>query len=154
MKVPNLTDQQLKVLGWAVGTIGIGIIIYLTLKKFGIIGGKASDAQSAVDKTLVNKSNLSVAESDLLYKTDQLYEAMDQFGTDEDTIMSVFNSLKTLDDFNYILKAFGVKKYFLTGHGAFLGDDLNLIGWLQAELSDDYMTQVKTIINKLGSNIL
>lgn len=150
----KLNDNQLKLLSYGIGILAAGIVGYLILKKLGLIGSTPDTSQAAVDKTKVDKSKLSYTESDLSFKTDQLYQAMDSYGTDEDTIFSVLNSLKTLDDFNYILKDFGVKKYFLTGHGAFLGDDLNLIGWLQAELSTDDMVKVKTILNNLGSNIL
>jgi len=154
MKIPELTDGQLKVMGWVLGTIAMGIIAYLVLKKFGFIGASKDPASKTVDDINVNASNLSFSTTDLDSKTDLLYQAMDRFGTDEDTIMEVFDSLRTKDDLLYIIKSFGVRKYFLTGHGLLLGDDINLIGWLKNEVSDYYITEIQTIFTKLGVDML
>ena len=79
---------------------------------------------------------------------------MDQFGTDEDSLLTQFESLRTKDDLLYLIKTFGVRKYWLGTHSFLLGEDLNLMGWLQSELSSSYMDQIKSIFEQLDVNVL
>jgi hypothetical protein len=154
IKVPGLSQKDVEIIIIIVVVIGLGFTVYKILKFFGLVGQKPEPQVTAVDNIKVDPSKLTISTTDLLFKTDELYQAMDQFGTDEDTIMDVFKSLKSGDELLYIIKSFGVKKYFMGTHSGILGSDLNLVGWLKNELSDSYISQISTIWKKLGVNML
>lgn len=99
-------------------------------------------------------NRLSKSTSDLAVDTDSLFSAMTAVGTDFPAILAVLKSLQTKDDFLFIYRSFGVKKYWLTGLAdglvsRYLGDDLTLMGWFQHELSSDQMDQVNAELSRL-----
>jgi hypothetical protein len=133
----------------AVIIIAIAAILYFLLRKKNV-----DQSQEAVDAIVIDNSKLEFTDAELNFKTSQLYDAMDSFGTDTDTIMSVLRSLHNSDELLYIIKKFGLVKYFGTGHGLLLGDDENLIGWFHSELSDSELSDVKTEFDRVGVSML
>jgi hypothetical protein len=141
------------------GTLAI-IIIVIALALYLLLNKKKSDTnQQAVDSINVNKNKLSYTETELKFMTTQIFNAMNQQGTDFDTILSVFQSLQDGNDILYIVSDFGVKPYFLTGLAdglvtRFMGTDENLIGWLHEELSSYELAAIKLEFVRLGVNLL
>lgn len=84
--------------------------------------------------------------SDLLAqsKAQMLHDAMRGPGTDWKKIISALTGL-TLADFTLVSEKFGLKTYAPNGSG-WWGDQLNLLGWLQRELSAKEINELKTII--------
>jgi hypothetical protein len=72
---------------------------------------------------------------------DMLYQAMKDFGTDEDEIKLIQLELSRPSDLRTVYNAFDVKPYGSFGAPVlgFGGSDMDLRGWLKAELSgSDY----------------
>ncbi len=79
-------------------------------------------------------------------KAELLYSAMDEMGTDEDTIKGV---LQNADQFDYakIHHFFGMRKYFLWGRAQYLGTEYDLTNWLVMELDKDTYNELAENIN-------
>lgn len=127
------------------------IIICALLFYFYVI--KKSDQQKAINKIKVDKSKVTISNSDAALIADNLLQAMNGWGTDENAII---NSLVTLngDDLLLVIKAFGTKQYGITGEitnwtqKQLWGEELNLMGWLKQELSDSTMITIKALFDK------
>lgn len=81
---------------------------------------------------------------------DVLHVAMNQYGTDEDSIFNAINGFTSESDYNKIYNAFGVRSYDPDfGFNAFhsLGEEHNLSQWLHSELSS---SEVESIKNQFG----
>ena len=72
-----------------------------------------------------------------------LHDAMRGAGTDWPKIVQSLSGL-TVADFTFVANEFGVKTYAPNGSG-WWGDKLNLLGWLQRELSSKEIEQINTI---------
>ena len=105
--------------------------------------------KSAVDDLPVNVDNVTFSDAELKIMAGQLYTAMHGAGTDEKAIYRVLEKLKTKDDWNALVKAFGIKEGG-TWVSPFRG---NLLDWLQDELSAKEMKRVNEILNLIGVSI-
>jgi hypothetical protein len=141
------------------GTLAI-IIVVIAAGLYFLFKKKKTDAsQAAVDSVNVNSNKLSFTTAELQFKTSELLDAMNQYGTDFDTIISVLKSLRTSDDLLYIVKAFGTKPYYLTGLGdgilsRYMSTDENLIGWFHEELGIGELAQVQAQFDRLGVSMI
>jgi hypothetical protein len=87
---------------------------------------------------------------------DVLESAMENAGTDEESIYSVFRKIKNDKDFLYLKKAFGKRTY----SGELFGGLTSLVDptedsleqWLQKELSSEELTKVNKILSNNGVN--
>jgi hypothetical protein len=79
-----------------------------------------------------------------------LYGAMLNIGTNLKTIYSVMDKIRTKDDMLLVIKAFGMKKYMWFGRSSFLGQEINLIGWLRAELGKRDISKIKPKFERFG----
>lgn len=97
--------------------------------------------------TVVASRNQSITQAEAYDLADELYKAMDGFGTDEDAIFAVASKLKTVQDWEAVKQAFGFKPYsvayatpsLLSNDGysdIMAGVPINLKNWLLQELSD------------------
>jgi hypothetical protein len=141
------------------GTLAIIIIVIAVALYFLLKKSNTDQSQKAVDDLKVDESKISFSSDELNFKTSQLLDAMNQIGTDTTTIMNVLKSLNSGDDLLYIIKAFGVKPYYLTGLGdglisRFMATDENLVGWFHSELSDSELADVKAEFDRLGVSML
>lgn len=133
----------------------MGFVAFKLLNKF-LGNPNASHDQNlentvnSVPAPVVSKMTFTLARAKVL--ADQLEHAMrrstwltaDMDGTDEDAIYKVFAEIKNPEDMKAVYKAFAVRVYT---HGYFSNVvKLDLIGMLQAELSDSEMAK---IYNKL-----
>ena len=75
-----------------------------------------------------------------------LFDAMNQPGTDEESLEYIYNELLDKNDADLVLiwNAFGSPKYFFTGE-AYLGSNQNLGGWLNAEISGDLLEKYRLL---------
>ena len=122
---------------------------------------KVKSALSPTDINITDPPNVTVQESNTTITQEQastfaqqLLNAMDRWGTDENTIYTIFSKLATADDFKMIYKAFGSFYYDGVGIPTFVfGNETkrDLVYWLKSELSkinSPTYKAVKTIIDK------
>lgn len=113
---------------------------------------RKTDSQKAIGDLTVDKSNLTIDNNQAIVIAENLLGAMNKYGTDEQVII---DNLKTLrkNDLLLVMKEFGVRPYNGAGLATrgyekqFFATDLNLIGWLQAELDGDELDQVANIFS-------
>jgi hypothetical protein len=111
---------------------------------------RKTDSQKAIGDLTVEKANLTITNNQAIVIAENLLGAMNKYGTDEKVII---DNLKTLrkDDLLLVMKQFGVRPYNGAGLATrgyekqFFATDLNLIGWLQAELDGEDLDQVANI---------
>lgn len=111
---------------------------------------KKTDSQKAIGDLSVDKANLTITENQAIVIAENILGAMNKYGTNDKVII---DNLKTLrkDDLLLVMKKFGVRPYNGVGLATrgyekkFFATDLNLIGWLQEELSGDSLDQVTAI---------
>jgi hypothetical protein len=125
----------------------ITIIVMLII----IIRKKRS--QTATDQIEVNKSNLTITDTQAVIIADNLLAAMNKYGTDEKAIFENLDGLNE-NDLLLVIKKFGLKPYHPSGFLAtmwyqikFFSSDLSLIGWLREELKGKDYERVKQIFN-------
>lgn len=148
--------EYLKKYWWVLVLVAAIIGIYIAVRKgvIDLFDGKSPEekqAEEEIEKLEYDGNKLSVTTSDAILIAQQLLSAMDQYGTDEETIVTLLTDLNR-DDLLFVIKLFGIKQY--NGAGQSVGLDkylysqnLNLAGWLKAELEDSpkYYDQVKAI---------
>ena len=111
MKQLKINDQEIKTIAFIIIGGIILFMVYKVLKTFGFLGVKPDPSAQAVTNIDYNSTNLSFTKDELNLKLGIIYDAMDQFGTDEDSLLTQFESLRTKDDLLYLIKTFGVRKY-------------------------------------------
>lgn len=77
-------------------------------------------------------------------RAQMLHDAMKGVGTNWNKVVTALSGL-TVADFTLVAQEFGLKTYAPNGSG-WWGDKLNLIGWLQRELSAKEINELNTII--------
>jgi hypothetical protein len=136
----------------------IGFIIYRKIKQNADANYNAGSTQSRMEDELarLNTSGTTLSKGDAIIISQNLLNAMDQFGTDDAAIIDNLSRCKTKGDLNLVIQTFGVKPY--DGFGltdTFLSRLVwrlmkNLNGWLRAELSGSELNKVKAIFDNLG----
>jgi hypothetical protein len=122
--------------------IGIGVLAIRKMLKRNPDGTSSKVAPSLKD-TVIQKENLTISASDAALFANTLYGAMQDFGTDEETIYSTIDKITTKDDMLLVIKAFGMKKYLWGARDPWFGQEYNLIGWLRSELSKKEVEKIK-----------
>ena len=131
------------------GSILAVVVAYTIVKKIGSgIGGGISNIFK--DKTKkdtpfieaeVDKSKTTLTDAIANNYANQLYNAMDGSGTDEETIYAILEKLQKKDDFRKVYNAFGRRSYFFEGSPTLFGsswlmgsNDLDLVEWFRKEV--------------------
>ncbi len=137
--------------GGTVLTLGLGyLLVRKMLKGKKNPDGTSSSIAPSLENTKVERSNLTISVSDATLFANTLYGAMMDLGTDEEAIYSVMARIKTKDDMLLVIKTFGMKQYLIGGRATFLGQNMNLIGWLRAELSSKEIGKIKAKFDSWG----
>lgn len=153
MNVPSLKGSQMLTLAYFIGILVLLFIVYKVLSKIGLVktaADKKEEKQTAEAVSSIRslkyfeplylKDKLDTYQK--LGKTAQFYaaqlsKAMSGFGTDEETIFSVFGKLKSRENIAE------VASYYLNDYNESLQTDL------LNELSEDELKTLSDIINKL-----
>ena len=135
--------------GVPVVALGVGVILIRKMFKKNPDGTSTRVAPSLKD-TVIQKENLTITSSDAALFANTLYGAMLDIGTDEETIFSTMDKVKSKDDMLLVIKTFGMKQYLWGARAAFLGQDYNLIGWLRFELNDKEIAKIKPKFDEWG----
>jgi hypothetical protein len=153
MDLPKANKVALVTTGIKIGipvvVLGVGVILIRKMFKKNPDGTSSRIAPSLKD-TVIQRENLTITPSDAALFANTLYGTMLDFGTDEKTIFSILDKIKTKDDMLLVIKTFGMKMYLWGARAAFLGQDYNLIGWLRFELGDKDIAKIKPKFDEWG----
>lgn len=141
----DLSKNPLLLIIWVIILIGIVWAIY---KGIGFIQDKIDNYNQTKDFN-VEKENLSFSNSEFQSMANQIFNAMDGAGTSTDVIYNVLGKLQTKDDYNMLVKTFGVRSTtsFIS---SFSG---TMIVWFSDELSNAEIKKVNNILSKFGITI-
>lgn len=156
---PQLISEGTKIIKWTLIVIGGGIGVFILYRIGKKIFNKDYDARS-IEKELKNvevrTSNVTISEAEAVLITQNIFNSMNRIGTDQETILRNLEKLQTKDDLLLIFRKFGVKPY----NGISMTEskirkwigsrDLNLNGWLQAEMTGKWEQPTINIFQKLG----
>ena len=115
----NMTPTQKYIIAGGVVLV-LGISAFATYKIYkGITGSKADDDNAEMGTNLknlsVNKSELTISTDTAVMMAQSIFDAMNQRGTDEPSILTQLDKLKSQSDLLYVIKSFGVKNYGMSG---------------------------------------
>jgi hypothetical protein len=141
-----------------VSAVGVGLAT-LAVVGYKIAKRNKQSSQNSyeiLDEVVKNAPSDTISAATAKDVANKLYEAMRNNGTDTDLIKSLLvDTTRTSNDLRMVVAAFGVKKYNLTGDPLFdwMGKDLDLIGWLNQEVSGELLTQLKAMFKQAGFNM-
>lgn len=133
--------EKEKIIKWAIiGIVALLIVIIIAKNCNSIIDAvRNRNLNKELNKT-IDSANLSYTDDQYDVFAQKLYNALNGWGTDEETIQSVFAQMNTRDDVLKLISTFGIK------------DGETLSEWLSGDLSqsdmDKYVNnvlQVKSI---------
>lgn len=153
-------QENKKPLIYVGGAIAIVVIGYAIVKRTTSgIGGLFSDksiGESEFKALEVDSSKVTISDSVANTYSNQLYNAMKDFATDEDAIYAVLQKLQKKDDFLKVYNTYGKKSYYIDGEPTisawlFGYKDLDLVEWFRKELGysnlPTYNLAKKTVTN-------
>jgi hypothetical protein len=141
----------------------IFLVLYLSYKFAGKIlhdlklKRQAKQRENAINDYVDGSGNVSENDLDhviskknewFLSKSDTLFNAMNGYGADIDTIESVLSQLKTKAEFYKLAKAFGVRK---SSWNPFWEGDL--LKWIQSEVHWPFKDRINKQLKRLGVEI-
>ncbi len=137
-------------LGKALAIVVLVLLIVWGLRK--VFGSLKSPLQSLISKLTadinkikVDKSNLTHSNSEFSSFASTLEAAMNYTGTDEEAVFSVLREMNTQDDWNQMIKTFGIRKKI---NSALESDDLgDLKFWITDELSSSDRDYGRSILS-------
>lgn len=150
-----------KVVIYGTTAVIVGIVAYIIIRKIKQRSDATWNAGSTMDRmendlSKLNTNNTTISKGDAIIISQNLLNAMDQWGTDSAAIIDNLNRCKTKGDLNLVIQTFGVKPYDGVGlTDTFLSRLVyrlmkNLNGWLRAELSGSDLREVQAIFDRLG----
>lgn len=147
-KTGEFINENKKPLLYLGGAIAVVIVGYAIVHKLsGGISNLFTDKAkrgAAFQDVEVDETKTTISDSIANSYANQLYNAMESSGTDENTIYAVFKKLQNPNDFKKVYNKFGKKSYsgIITGGSPYgvetwLGMyvDGDLIEWLKTEIS-------------------
>jgi hypothetical protein len=138
--------------------IGIaGYILYRRIKRNTDARWDSGSTQARLEEQLDNLDvqGATLTSGEAIIISQNLLNAMDRWGTDEEAIIDNLSQCKNAEDLNLVIQTFGIKPYDGTGLAdTFLSRQIagvmkNLNGWLREELSGSSLREVKTIFTNL-----
>jgi hypothetical protein len=137
-----------------IGAIAYGI--YKWRKKKNAENYNILDMQKELEQGTKYSGNTTLTDGEAILIAQNLLNAMDRVGTDENAIYKSLEQCKTKGDLLLVIQKFGIKPYGTSG----LADSwiakksvstlYNLNGWLRAELSTKELKPVIEIYDKFG----
>lgn len=161
MKDNNFAKEQFSSMpGWAKGVIAIGILAGVGFVAYKVIkginernkhkGSKKEDnaVNNDLDKLISAGQGPTMSQSQMIGFANQLFQAMDGYGTNEESIISIFNKVKNDADVLGIIKSYGIKDL---SSGKF-NPEPNLKGTLREHLSAELSQYWMDALNKVMTN--
>lgn len=130
--------------------LGLGLVAYLVFKKK---GNSPSPVPLPPNPDPYGGGN-GVSNLDFTKMADSIFDAMDGYGTGNNTIEKELKKLKSKADWNALVSAFGTRT-ISSGTGNIFQSDFtgNLTECLNDELDSDELEDANEILNKIGVSI-
>lgn len=114
-------------------------------------GGGVDDTGGGNDGGGGNTGSGNLSNAQITKIADDIFNAMDGYGTNEQDIVDSFKKLRTNDDFNALVQAFGTRT-ISSGAGNIFQSDFNgnLRECLYDELSDSWIEQINNVLRNNG----
>jgi hypothetical protein len=137
------TTQQTTI--WAGVVLALGIGIYYWFRSDDELPSSTQTDPNLPDATITQNFADETAQS--------LLNAMDTFGTDEESLEEILTQLVSLNtnDLIMIWNSFGTPLYLWGTQGAYIGQPTNLGGWLTAELSGELLDEYRLVFINVAS---
>lgn len=145
------------------GTLAVvaGLIVFIIVRKIKQNADASYNAGSTKRRmedelSGLNTQGTTLSKGDAIIISQNLLNAMDQFGTDDAAVIDNLNRCKTKGDLNLVIQTFGVKPYDGVGlTDTFLSRLVykqmkNLNGWLRSELSGGSLNEAQAIFDNVG----
>lgn len=146
--------------GLTLNLILIAGIAFAGFKLYQFVAGDQAKEKKERDKQDQDSLNFSIStnkltrsEEDLKLITNQVFQAMNRYGTDEKTILSNLNMLER-EDLLFVIKHFGFRLYNGAAEATtwvdinMFSQKLDLMGWLKEELSGNALKEVESVFDK------
>lgn len=161
MNTNNFAKEQFSSMpGWAKGVVAIGILAGVGFVAYKIIKGikdqknqkgsrKEDNAvNNDLDKLITAGNGPTMSQSQIIGFANQLFQSMEGYGTNEESIISIFNKVKNDADVLGIIKSYGIKEL---SSGRF-NPEPNLKGTLREHLSSELSQFWMDALNKVMTN--
>lgn len=138
----------------AAGAIFLGVRTIVKRKKAEKYG--VSEMEGELGDIGVSKNNLTITNGDAILLSQNIFSAMDRYGTDEKAIYNAFEKIKTKDDLLLVIQKFGTKLYQGVGLATtwvdkkLMSTPKNMNGWLRAEMTTRELRPVKEVYDRVG----
>jgi len=152
-----------EVLIYGAGALLVGVLVFIVARKIKQIsagnyniGRNYTEMTDELGDLNISKTNTTITSGEATIIAQNLFTAMNRWGTDERAIIENLEKAKTAGDLYLITQKFGVKPYDGLGlSDTFLSNQLaavmkNLSGWLRSELSGSKLNKVKDIYESFG----
>jgi hypothetical protein len=137
----DITDNVYFKIGLIIVIAIILFHIYRWLKNMVLFGNGNGDETTADAGQHINTNQLTFSNVEFAGKANTIERAAAGWGTDEDAIFTVLNSLRTSSDFYKLVQVYGVRR------------ELNLIETLIDEFDDSEMEKTRSILENIGVSI-
>lgn len=161
LKKQGVKNPKLVIFASVAIVLGItGFVIYKKIKSKN--AGKYTSGRNYEEMTeqlanlQIKNSNVTLTDSEATIIAQNLFNAMNRWGTDEEAVVDNISKAKTKDDLYLITQKFGIMPY----DGMGLADTWlsrqvaavmkNLGGWIRSEVSGSNLTTIKEMYDKLG----
>ena len=158
MKANNFAKEQFSSMpGWAKGVIAIGILAGVGFVVYKVVKGVKDSGKTKgsrkednavnndLDKLITAGKGPTMNQSQMIGFANQLFQAMDGYGTNEESIISIFGKVKNEADVLGIIKSYGIKDL---SSGRF-NPEPNLKGTLREHLSAELSQYWMDALNKV-----
>lgn len=144
-----------KVINYGVPILtGVGILLVvrgaIKRKKGGNSDGTRPSLAPSIADMKIQSGNLSISPDTAALMAQTLYQAMANFGTDEKAIYSVFSKVQTKDDLLLLISKFGLRKNLWGTRAGFIGQNVNLITWLNTDLSSRELDKIRPLFDRFN----
>ena len=130
-------------------------------KSFKDIFGKGETEDDLLDAVAEEQKRLELLGQKLSYSPLQyigfantIHSSMQGFATDEKGIIDILSRMKNDMDMTELIKAFGIKPYYITVQSAGLWKNMDLAGWIQEEARNAWTGNIDTEEIKEYNDIL
>lgn len=135
--------------------VKIGLLVAVAIVVIVIISQivkllKKQDSLTRAARRDIDKNKLSYADIEYKIMAENLFEAMNGFGTDEDYIYTTLSKLKSEADWYKLIDVYGVREHSDSAYGGFWCFKGNLIESLNNELSSSEKARVSSILASIG----
>jgi hypothetical protein len=162
LKKQGVKNPKIVIYGTAAIVVAVIAIVIVNKIKKSKQGSQTSaktyeQMSDELNSITIREGNLSISEGEAVIISQNLLNAMDRIGTDEDSIVDNISKVNTKEDLLLIIQKFGIKPYDGWGLAdTFLSTKLaatmkNLTGWIRAEkLSTANLNKVKAVYDSVG----